>query len=56
MRFVLYFLRWQASTPILAGVIWLMADWPGWISAAVANAIGAAMFYWVDRAIMRRRT
>lgn len=52
MKFLLYFLRWQASTPVLAVVTWLMSNYDNWISAMVANAIGACIFYWVDKWIL----
>lgn len=57
-RFAAYFLRWQLSSPILAVVIaWVKGSpsWFGtpedWYSAAIANAIGACIFFWVDRFI-----
>jgi len=48
-KFVLYLLRWQLSTPIL----WLVVKklgvgiWP----TVIANLIGGAIFFWVDRFI-----
>lgn len=53
-RFLLYLLRWQLSTPILAAVLWLMAGWPTLAATVVANLIGGAVFFWVDRAIFER--
>ena len=53
-RFVLYIIRWQLSTPILA-VITAYFAWAGyWVAAAVANLIGACIFFWVDRWIFKR--
>lgn len=53
-RFVLYVIRWQLSTPILAAVIAKMA-WAGYVVAAiVANFVGACVFFWVDRWIFKR--
>jgi hypothetical protein len=50
-RYGLYLLRWQASTPILAGVGILLAPY-GWLVAAiVANLIGGLIFFWVDQFI-----
>ena len=52
-RFLLYILRWQLSTPILALVTGWLA-WMGyWYAAAVANLIGACIFFWVDRWIFK---
>lgn len=53
-RFCLYLLRWQLSTPILAVVIARLAHLGEWWAAAVANLIGGAIFFWVDRWIFRR--
>ena len=57
-RFVAYFLRWQASTVILAPVIAIVkgspnwfGTWEDWLAAIIANAIGAAIFFWVDKFI-----
>lgn len=62
VKFLLYALRWQLSTPIL----WpIMQYWPGrapdpnplsgLLPAAVANLVGASIFFWVDRFIFRSR-
>ena len=53
-RFALYLIRWQMSTPILAGVLWLLADWPALAATVVANLVGGVVFFWVDRAIFER--
>jgi hypothetical protein len=48
-RFVLYLFRWQLSTPIL----WLAVKQLGvgvW-STVIANLIGGAIFFWVDKFI-----
>ncbi|MDD5005316.1 MAG: hypothetical protein PHS93_02280 [Candidatus Omnitrophica bacterium] len=48
-RFVLYLVRWQLSTPIL----WLAVKQLGvgiW-STVIANLIGGAIFFWVDKFI-----
>ena len=53
MRFILYLIRWQLSTPILAlclsnlnyGTLW---------NTVIANLIGGAIFYWVDKVIFRK--
>jgi hypothetical protein len=57
-RFILYLVRWQLSTPILAPIIAFFkhsSSWFGtpedWLGAAVANLIGGAIFFWVDRFI-----
>ena len=50
-RYGLYLLRWQASTPILAGVGILLASMGQWVAAIVANLIGGLIFFWVDQFI-----
>jgi hypothetical protein len=50
-RYGLYLLRWQASTPILAGVGILLAAFGQVASAIVANLVGGLLFFWVDRFI-----
>ena len=60
-RYVLYLLRWQLSTPILAPVVALFrgssvfGSSKEWIGAAVANLIGGLIFFWVDRYIFTGR-
>lgn len=48
-RFILYLIRWQLSTPIL----WLVVRQLGasLTSTIIANLIGGAIFFWVDRFI-----
>lgn len=53
-RYILYLIRWQLSTPILAlsmmyfhfGVTW---------NTILANLIGGLIFFWVDRYIFRSK-
>ena len=54
MKFVLYCLRWQLSTPILAPITGgLTVD--SFFRAAIANIIGASIFYWVDKWIFSNK-
>ena len=48
-RFILYLIRWQLSTPIL----WLVVRHMGasLYATVIANLIGGAIFFWVDRFI-----
>ncbi|MFA4989612.1 MAG: hypothetical protein WC576_02450 [Candidatus Omnitrophota bacterium] len=48
-RFTLYLIRWQLSTPIL----WIVVKQLGASLQAtiIANLIGGAIFFWVDRFI-----
>ncbi len=57
-RYLLYLLRWQLSTPILAPIIayfkhspTVMGTAEDWIGSSVANLVGGLIFFWVDRFI-----
>ncbi len=57
-RYMLYLIRWQLSTPILAPVVAWFKHSPSpfgnasdWAGSAVANLIGGLIFFWVDRFI-----
>ena len=54
MQLIMYMLRWQLSTPILAIIPAAMRK-KGinnkWIEAAVANLVGSLIFYYVDKII-----
>lgn len=54
LKFILYLLRWQLSTPVL----WLVVRKLGTSleSTILANLIGASIFFWVDRFIFRSST
>ena len=52
-RFILYLLRWQLSTPILACMLFVMADFNTFTATVVANLVGGAVFFWVDRSIFK---
>ncbi|WP_054847868.1 hypothetical protein [Methanoculleus chikugoensis] len=56
-RYGLYLIRWQLSTPILAGVLYLLTDLGGALTATIiANLIGGLIFFWVDRFIFTSET
>jgi len=53
-RYVLYLVRWQLSTPILAVCVWWLTDSLGaTLTTIVANFIGGLIFFWVDLWIFR---
>lgn len=49
LKFLLYLLRWQLSTPILWAVLFWMGT--GLWATIVANLVGGCIFFWVDRFI-----
>lgn len=55
MRFVLYLIRWQLSTPILAIAAFWFADLGHWWASVLANLIGGCIFYYIDRTIFNNR-
>lgn len=54
-QFILYLLRWQLSSPILALTMrWLDGKaHNSFKSACVANLIGGCIFFWVDKLIFK---
>jgi hypothetical protein len=50
-RYGLYLLRWQLSTPILAGVLLFLSQTDKMIATVIANFIGGLIFFWVDKFI-----
>ena len=50
-RYGLYLIRWQLSTPILAGVLALLGGLGELAATIIANLIGGLIFFWVDRFI-----
>jgi len=55
-KYVLYLVRWQLSTPILAIVLIVLAGMNTIIATIIANLIGGLIFFWVDRFIFRSIT
>ena len=52
-RFLLYLLRWQLSTPILAVCLILFAALGTTTATILSNLIGGVIFFWVDRWIFK---
>jgi len=47
-RYVLYLVRWQLSTPILAGVLFVLSRTDKVTATVIANLLGGLIFFWVD--------
>jgi hypothetical protein len=47
-RYGLYLLRWQLSTPILAGALVLLSRMDKLTATVIANLLGGLIFFWVD--------
>jgi DNA-directed RNA polymerase subunit RPC12/RpoP len=54
-RYGLYLVRWQLSTPILAGVLYALSNMDKLAATVIANLIGGLIFFWVDRFIFTSR-
>lgn len=52
-QFILYLIRWQLSTPILAVCMLAMGEWNVTVATIVANLIGGCIFFLVDRRIFK---
>lgn len=62
VKFILYLIRWQLSTPILAPIVAyfkhseaIFGTKEDWIAATIANLIGGCIFFWVDRFIFKSK-
>lgn len=62
VKFILYLVRWQLSTPILAPIVAyfkhsssMFGTKEDWIAATIANLIGGCIFFWVDRFIFKSK-
>ena len=61
-KFILYHIRWQLSTPILAPIVSLFTNHgdtlfakDALLGAIVANVMGASIFFWVDKIIFHNK-
>lgn len=53
-KYLLYLIRWQLSTPILAIVISCLSNMNTLIATIIANFIGGLIFFWVDQYIFKK--
>ena len=51
-KYLLYLLRWQLSTPILALILYLLHT-NELIETIIANLIGGLIFFWIDKLIFK---
>ena len=54
-KYVLYLIRWQLSTPILALVMAWLGSFGAIVAAITANLIGGLIFFWIDRLIFKEK-
>jgi len=53
MKLLIYILRWQLSTPILALFVWWLKEYSSIVSSIIANFVGALLFYCIDKRIFK---
>lgn len=53
-RFILYLIRWQLSSPVLALCLWILKDCDTIVATIIANFIGGCLFYFVDKKIFKK--
>ena len=53
-KYILYLIRWQLSTPILALVLYTL-NMNEIIETIFANLVGGLLFFWVDKIIFREK-
>lgn len=54
-KLLLYLVRWQCSTPVLALCLFLLSARMNELGATiVANFIGGMIFFWIDEKIFKR--
>lgn len=51
-KFILYLIRWQASSPVLALCL-LLLPFNTIVNTIIANLIGGIIFYFVDKRIFK---
>ena len=51
-KFLLYLLRWQMSTPLLA-IVFYYLPFNAILESIIANLIGGCIFFWVDKHIFK---
>jgi len=50
-RYGLYLARWQASTPIITLILYVLSGYDYLLVTVIANFIGGLIFFWVDQFI-----
>lgn len=54
-KYLLYLVRWQLSTPLLALIMRHCPVGGAMAKAVIANLMGGLLFFWVDRLIFKRK-
>ncbi len=54
-KYLLYGIKWQGGTPVIALVLLLLPISNVWIKTIIANIIGAFIFYPIDQWIFKQK-
>ena len=54
-RYLIYLLRWQLSTPILAVCVTILSPLGNIWATIIANFAGGLIFFWIDRIIFSKK-
>lgn len=54
-KYILYLIRWQLSTPLLAICLNWLSDMDVLWATIISNLIGGLIFFWVDKYIFKER-
>ena len=54
-KYILYLIRWQLSTPILAVCYAALATHGTVFATIIGNLVGGLLFFWVDKWIFRTK-
>lgn len=52
-KFLLYLLRWQASSPLLALCLFILEPAGAIWATVIANLIGGCIFFFIDKKIFK---
>ena len=53
-KFLIYLLRWQLSSPLLAICLLMFGD-KVILGTIISNLIGGCIFYWIDKWIFKKK-
>lgn len=55
IKFIMYLVRWQLSSPLLALCIWWLEPVGVVWATVIANLIGGCLFFFVDKMIFKEK-
>ena len=55
IKFIMYLVRWQLSSPLLALCLWWLEPVGVVWATVIANLIGGCLFFFVDKMIFKEK-